>query len=95
MVEFIWWIPMIIVVAALVFGLAWLQSRPKVQRQCRHCSAQMLLEIGRETLQSRTAEVVGGGAMAGGDVRLQLDQEVSYRCQSCGKVSKFQVTTTN
>lgn len=66
-------------------------SSPK----CKHCGANELVEVKRETVGTQTVEQHGGGMGGGGDIRLQTEDEVTYRCSACQQTSTFIVRRTN
>jgi len=87
----------VIFILAGLFGfvLAPLWNRKdRTEMVCPKCGSDDLEITNRETLASRTIETWGGGTPAGGDIRLQLDLEVTYHCQKCGGkiVRKFTET---
>lgn len=79
--------PLIIVLggAAFIAGVLALIRKMRFKPQCPRCHSHELVELNRETLASRTVERFGSGTPAGGDVRLQLDLELTYRCRHCGQ----------
>ena len=86
----------IFILAGLVgFVLIYLwNKKDRSEIVCPRCGSNDLEITNRETLASRTIEAWGGGTPAGGDIRLQLDLEVTYHCQKCGQkvVRKFTET---
>lgn len=71
-----------------------LTRRMRFQPECPHCGSKELVERNRETLASRTIEYMGSGTPAGGNIRLQLDLAVTYRCQDCGREFTRRFTET-
>lgn len=88
------WLVVGLLAAVALWSILRIFRRSKPSPQCPHCGSPKMVETERETKGTRTQEIVGGGAMAGGDVRLQLEQDVTYRCQSCGKRATFSVVAT-
>ena len=86
---------MMLIFAAIV-SIVLRRERPKppASVECLHCGSKDLPEIGRDPIGSRTVEMAPGGAMGGGDIRLQLDYEVAYRCAVCHKTTKVKVAKT-
>ena len=68
--------------------------KPQSAPSCPHCGATSLIELDRRTLDTRTVDLHSRKFMPGADIRLQLDQEVSYRCTSCQQQSTVKVTET-
>lgn len=92
--------PMLFIVILVVLVLIALmtiyrRNKTKPNPECRHCHSTDTKEIRRDPIGTRTVEIVGGGAMAGGDVRLQLDYEVTYHCNNCHRDSVFKITETH
>lgn len=86
-----------LVLIAIVVGL-WLllksrQSGPS--HACPHCGSKNLTEIKRDTLSTRTVEQHGGGLGGGGDIRLQSEEAVTYRCNDCNQTSTVTLRRTN
>ncbi len=84
----------VIITAGVRYYFREIKGNEQKTHQCLHCESYELVEINRDTKGSRTVESVGGGTMAGGDVRLQLDYEVTYHCNSCNQNSKYRITKT-
>lgn len=61
---------------------------------CPHCESMDTVETRRDTLGTKTVEFMGAGSPAGGDVRLQLELEVTYHCKTCSKPFKRRITQT-
>lgn len=68
--------------------------RPQTSPTCPYCDSKSLIEIDRRTLDTRTVDLHSHKFMPGADIRLQLDQEVIYRCKSCQQQSSIKVTET-
>lgn len=62
--------------------------------RCSYCGAQSLLEIDRVTMDTRTVDLHSNKFLPGADIRLQLDQRVTYRCRDCHKTTQINVTET-
>lgn len=62
---------------------------------CLHCGSKKLTEIKRDTLSTQTVEQHSGGFGGGGDVRLQSEEAVTYRCNDCNQTSTVTVRRTN
>lgn len=58
-------------------------KKPVLTAPCPICESADVIEINRETTGSRTMESFGAGTGAGGNVRLQLDLALTFRCQNC------------
>lgn len=83
--SWLWLLFGLIAVGLLFYTLLIVRRKPS-QLTCQHCGSADLQEIRREPFNARTVEATGGGNLgAGGDVRLQLDYKVTYRCNSCRK----------
>ena len=91
------WVNILIFVLFVVGLFFAMQSRkPQVQRKCNHCGSQKMVQISHETLDTRTIDRSGaGGFLPGNDIRLQVEQDVTYRCEACNKKSTFRVTQTS
>lgn len=63
--------------------------------KCDSCGATDLIEVGREIVETDTVELPGGGHGGGGDIRLRMKEEVTYRCNSCGETTTQVVMKTN
>jgi predicted RNA-binding Zn-ribbon protein involved in translation (DUF1610 family) len=72
----------LVVIAVIILTRRW-RSRPELV--CPQCGSEEVIETSRQTLGSRTIERIGSGTPAGGDIRVQLDLEVTYHCQNCGE----------
>lgn len=70
-------------------------KRNKSGAFCPHCESTALVEIGRQILDTNTIEQHGGGYGGGGDIRIQTQEEVTYRCNNCQKNSTVIVRKTN
>ena len=80
-------------VAVIVLGIV-ISLLLRVRPQCAECGSKDIIETNRETLGSRTIETSGGGTPAGGDIRVQLDFEITYRCKKCGEIFKRKLLET-
>lgn len=68
----------LVVVLWLIYG-----RRPELTTPCPNCESINVIEINRETTGTRMVERVAAGTGAGGDIRLQLDLALTFRCQEC------------
>lgn len=66
----------------------------QVKLQCPECGSKDIVETNRETLGSRMIETSGGGTPAGGSIRIQLDFELTHRCNICGEIFKRKFSET-
>ena len=87
---------LVIAAAAVAFAL-FLNTRRRggIKPQCPNCEQRDTVETGRETLNTRTVQPEGSGTPGGGSVRLQLDIEAAYHCNSCGHSFKRRFTETH
>lgn len=83
-------VAVILIAASVVALLRRGQSKP----HCPYCNSTKIEELDRKTLASRMQEFFNGGFGGAGDIRLQLDLELTYRCQACAKTFKRQVRQT-
>ncbi|MEM7336670.1 MAG: hypothetical protein AAF490_31615 [Chloroflexota bacterium] len=84
----------VIIMAGVQYYFREIKGKGQSAHKCLNCESMDMVEINRDTKGSRTVESSGGGTMAGGDVRLQLDYEITYHCNSCNQNSKYRVTKT-
>lgn len=80
-----WTIIFLTIILGIVFIILTRRWRTRPKLTCPRCGSKKLTETNRQTLRSRTVERIGSGTPAGGDIRLQLDLEVTYHCQVCGE----------
>jgi DNA-directed RNA polymerase subunit RPC12/RpoP len=80
--------------AAIVVSGIVISMLLRVKRKCPECGSKELVETNRETHGTRMIETVGSGTGAGGNLRLQLDFEVTYRCKKCGEIFKRKFSET-
>ncbi len=67
--------------------------KSSVERKCEHCGSLKIVQISHETLKTRTVNRSGAaGFMPGSDIRLQIEEDVTYRCQMCNQKSTFRIT---
>ena len=88
----------ILIFTLFVIGLFFaMQARkPRTQQKCKHCGSLKMIQISHETLDTRTVDRSGaGGFLPGNDIRLQVEQNVTYHCEVCNKKSTFRVTRTS
>ncbi|MEM7115008.1 MAG: hypothetical protein AAF614_21400 [Chloroflexota bacterium] len=84
---------LLIVVAVVIFNIT-TARKPKVKPQCIYCESNNVIETGRDPKGSRMTRINDGGMGVGADIRLQIEFEGSYRCESCGKTFKKRFTET-
>lgn len=70
-------------------------KRNRVKAECVHCQSTQVVETARNTLGSRTVQLMDGGLKSGSDVRVQRDVEIMYSCQACGKTFSHRTTQTS
>lgn len=78
-----WFIALVAILIITVVSRVLLNKKTALKAPCPVCEATDVVEINRETKGSRTLESFGAGTGAGGDVRLQLDLALTFRCQNC------------
>jgi transposase-like protein len=66
----------------------------RLEPQCPECGSKDIVETCREILSSRSIEFIGSGTPAGGNIRLQLNFELTYRCKNCNQTFKRKFTKT-
>lgn len=77
----------VIVIAVIIFNVT-TARKPKEKPQCIYCESNDVLETGRDAKGSRMVQIGEGGMGVGADIRLQIDFEGSFRCETCGKTFK-------
>lgn len=91
----------IFLVAFLLIGLIaililiMMPKKSSATAKCIHCDASDVMQVDRQMLDSRTIHNYGGGSMAGGDIRVQIDYDVTYRCKACHKTFNHKQTETS
>lgn len=89
-------LPIIIIPIAIGAFLLTRFMRGKNESQtCEHCGTSDITKINRETLDAATVEQHGGGLSGGGDIRLRIKEEITYRCNNCRKTTTKVVMNTN
>jgi len=68
--------------------------KPSITRPCEHCGSTKMTQIHHETLRTRTVDKQNGTFLPGADIRLELEQDLTYRCGQCNRTSTFRVVNT-
>lgn len=86
----------LVIVALLLLGvIISIRSRKSsVVRLCSECGSSKMVQIGHETLSTKAVDLQNGNFLPGADIRLQLEQDLTYRCEICNQTSTFRVTST-
>ena len=84
---------LLIVVVVVIFNVT-TARKPKAKPQCIYCESKDVIETGRDAKGSRMTKINDGGMGVGADIRLQIEFEGSFRCQSCGKTFKKRFSET-
>lgn len=88
----IWLILVLMMVVGVVLNL---RSRQQLEKpKCPFCESEDVVEVDRDTVGNRMIQTSYGGTGAGGDIRLELEYEVKYRCGSCGEHFKKRIRQT-
>lgn len=87
-------VPVLIVLAVLVWLFMRIWKNHAVYK-CSHCGAVDLVEAGREVVDTKTVEQQGGGYGGGGDIRVQMQEEVTYHCNNCQRRTTATIRKTN
>lgn len=89
--------PFGLVIAALfILGvIISIRSRKsQIVRSCKNCGSNKLVQVSHETLRTKSVDLQNGNFLPGADIRLQLEQDLTYRCEVCNQRSTFRVTST-
>ena len=70
------------VIAAIIRIIT--NRKAKLTAPCPQCKSPNVLETNRETTDTRSIQRFWAGTGAGADIRLQLDMDLTFRCQNCG-----------
>ncbi|MEM7127184.1 MAG: hypothetical protein AAF702_12705 [Chloroflexota bacterium] len=63
-------------------------------RKCQHCGSLKMEQISHETLNTKTVNLHENGFLPGADIRLEIEQDLTYRCQVCNRRTTFRITHT-
>lgn len=86
---------LVLLILLLIGVIIAIRSRnSRAAPSCTNCGAKALVEVDRVTLETRSVDLHNNKFMPGADIRLQLDQEVTYRCTACHKTMRVKVTET-
>lgn len=80
-----WFFILLLAAVGIVFLVVVLSRIFKVKPHCPYCDSTDIVETSRQTMATRTIEIMGSGTPAGGNFRVQFDLKISYHCHNCGQ----------
>lgn len=91
-------LPPIGLIIALIFVIGLVISirsrKSQIVRACKNCGSNKMVQVSHETLHTKPVDMHNGNFLPGADIRLQLEQDLTYRCEVCNQLSVFRVTST-
>lgn len=59
---------------------------------CPNCGSQKMKQISHETLSTKPIDLDNSRFLPGADIRVQLEQNLTFHCQNCNRTSTISVT---
>lgn len=84
----------ILLVFAVAVAITLRTNKSRTVRTCPHCGSQKMKQISHETISTKPIDLDNSRFLPGADIRLQLEQDLTFHCQHCNRTSTIRVTST-